>query len=518
MTEAVLVFGIALVAAAIVGGGLKAANVVTIPQLDSIPRQALLGMFGLALIGAALAGVGPLGDQGPDDNDSAKGTPTAAPTEAPTAAPRSVPTALASSRAMVSCTVSPKPTVMLAGETTQIVLRTFDQGFQPLAGQSGQLYAAVAGVHKKLSDIVTDESGAATLDSAELLELDLSQPGPLTVVGSGDNWTPCTAELTAVSSADATFSSDGSLIVAWVRRPLDLILVGETVEATVAFWSLDGSALVGYELEYQVAESFIELLGAAPAGLCDDAAAGMIRCRVSPRQPSAQFTFSLRGVALSSDPVDQIVSVRRVADEFELRPPLASSTVVQVLGLPPLSGPGPKADIRCGAAEAASLVGADSVIVIGARTDVRCPGSVSGNVANHTFSVDARDLETRSVFLTASDPPLLIEELLPALLLPVGRHTVKLRACDDELCGAASLTIVVVRWPEALPNGGFDDALIAWRSGGSALAGTFPLVGGPVGGRPARRRTSAAVRCSGYLSLGTPYARSISGITLEGGA
>ena len=38
------------------------------------------------------------------------------------------------------------------------------------------------------------------------------------------------------------------------------------------------------------------------------------------------------------------------------------------------------------------------------------------------------------------------------------------------------------------------------------------------GGCPARRRTSAAVRCSGYLSLGTPYTRSISGITLEGGA
>ena len=37
-------------------------------------------------------------------------------------------------------------------------------------------------------------------------------------------------------------------------------------------------------------------------------------------------------------------------------------------------------------------------------------------------------------------------------------------------------------------------------------------------GCPARRRTSAAVRCSGYLSLGTPYTRSISGITLEGGA
>ena len=38
------------------------------------------------------------------------------------------------------------------------------------------------------------------------------------------------------------------------------------------------------------------------------------------------------------------------------------------------------------------------------------------------------------------------------------------------------------------------------------------------GGCPARRRTSAAVRCSGYLSLGTPCTRSISGITLEGGA
>ena len=42
--------------------------------------------------------------------------------------------------------------------------------------------------------------------------------------------------------------------------------------------------------------------------------------------------------------------------------------------------------------------------------------------------------------------------------------------------------------------------------------------GGRSGGCPARRRTSAAVRCSGYLSLGTPYTRSISGITLEGGA
>ena len=45
-----------------------------------------------------------------------------------------------------------------------------------------------------------------------------------------------------------------------------------------------------------------------------------------------------------------------------------------------------------------------------------------------------------------------------------------------------------------------------------------PIDPGETGGCPARRRTSAAVRCSGYLSLGTPYTRSISGITLEGGA
>ena len=44
------------------------------------------------------------------------------------------------------------------------------------------------------------------------------------------------------------------------------------------------------------------------------------------------------------------------------------------------------------------------------------------------------------------------------------------------------------------------------------------LCEGLLRGCPARRRTSAAVRCSGYLSLGTPYTRSTSGITLEGGA
>lgn len=50
MFETLLLLGVACVVAAIVGGGLKIAKVAEIPLIDSIPRQALLGLAGAGLI------------------------------------------------------------------------------------------------------------------------------------------------------------------------------------------------------------------------------------------------------------------------------------------------------------------------------------------------------------------------------------------------------------------------------------------------------------------------------------
>jgi hypothetical protein len=71
MEETAFAIGTFCVAAAIIGGGLKAAHLWEMPALDSVPRQFLLGGFGLALIVGSLA-AGLLDDE---DNGTGGETP-----------------------------------------------------------------------------------------------------------------------------------------------------------------------------------------------------------------------------------------------------------------------------------------------------------------------------------------------------------------------------------------------------------------------------------------------------------
>lgn len=57
MQATLVTAGIVLLAAAIVGGGLKAFNI-EVPGLDSIVRQAMLGIFGAVLLVIGLIGIG----------------------------------------------------------------------------------------------------------------------------------------------------------------------------------------------------------------------------------------------------------------------------------------------------------------------------------------------------------------------------------------------------------------------------------------------------------------------------
>jgi hypothetical protein len=66
--ETAFAIGAFCVAAAIIGGGLKAAHIWEIPVVDSVPRQVLLGVFGVVLMvwGAMASGSGSPGNNGPN--------------------------------------------------------------------------------------------------------------------------------------------------------------------------------------------------------------------------------------------------------------------------------------------------------------------------------------------------------------------------------------------------------------------------------------------------------------------
>lgn len=84
MQSTLIIAGIAFVGAAIVGGGLVAFKV-EIPLVDSLPRQVLLGTFGLALLVTAFVVDGD-GEDGGDERPAAVESTASQETEPPTSA------------------------------------------------------------------------------------------------------------------------------------------------------------------------------------------------------------------------------------------------------------------------------------------------------------------------------------------------------------------------------------------------------------------------------------------------